>query len=263
MARRLLAAALACLVSPAFAASVERPVEWTIGGESFTGTLVYDDAVATKRPGLVMVPNWRGVTAPSVELAKRIAADDYVILVADVYGTKVRPETNEAAGKVAGALRSDPALLRARAARAVEVLKAQAGQAPLDAAKVGAIGFCFGGTAVLELARSGADLAGVASFHGGLDTSMRAKDDVMRAPVLVLNGAADKAVSDESIDAFEQEMDLADADWQFVNFGGAVHCFAEPRAGNDPASNCRYDEQAATRAFGMMEDFFQRQFASE
>jgi dienelactone hydrolase len=263
MARRLLAAALACLVSPAFAAPVERPVEWTIGGESFTGTLVYDDAVATKRPGLVMVPNWRGVTAPSVELAKRIAADDYVILVADVYGTKVRPETNEAAGKVAGALRSDPALLRMRSAKAVDALKAQADKAPLDAGKVGAIGFCFGGTAVLELARSGAALAGVASFHGGLDTSMRAKEDVMQTPVLVLNGAADKAVSDADIDAFEQEMDRANADWQFVNFGGAVHCFAEPRAGNDPASNCRYDEQAATRAFGMMEDFFRRQFAGE
>lgn len=263
MARRLLAAALACLVSPAFAAPVARPVEWTIDGESFTGTLVYDDAIATKRPGLVMVPNWRGVTAPSVELAKRIAADDYVILVADVYGTKVRPETNEAAGKVAGALRSDPELLRTRAAKAVEALKAQGGKAPLDAGKVGAIGFCFGGTTVLELARGGADLAGVASFHGGLDTSMRAKDGIVRTPVLVLNGAADKAVSDEHIDAFEQEMDAANADWQFVNFGGAVHCFAEPRAGDDPASNCRYDERAATRAYGMMDDFFRRQFARE
>lgn len=263
MARRLLAAALACLATPVSAAPVERPVEWKIDGESFTGMLVYDAAVTTRRPGLVMVPNWKGVTAPSVELAKRIAADEYVILVADVYGTQVRPETNEAAGKVAGALRSNPQRLRARAAQAVDVLKAQTGKAPLDAGRIGAIGFCFGGTAVLELARSGADLAGVASFHGGLSTPMPAQAGVVRTPVLVLNGAADEAVSDEDIDAFQQEMDRAQADWQFVNFGGAVHCFAEPRAGNDPVSNCRYDERAATRAYGMMEDFFRRQFAQE
>ncbi|MFC0678864.1 dienelactone hydrolase family protein [Lysobacter korlensis] len=262
MQRSLLAIALACFALPASAAMVEKPVEWKIGGDSFTGTLVYDDATDAKRPGLMMVPNWRGVTQPSVEHAKNLAGDDYVILVADVYGTKVRPQSNEEAGEVAGQLKADPATLRTRAQKAVEVLKAQAGKAPVDPERIGAIGFCFGGTTVLELVRAGADLAGAVSLHGGLSTPKPAQESAIETPVLVLNGAADKAVTDAEIDAFEQEMDRADADWQFVNFGGAVHCFAEPSAGNDPASNCRYSEQAATRAYGMMADFFRRQFTA-
>lgn len=262
MQRRLLAVALACFALPVSASMVEKPVEWKIDGQSFTGTLVYDDASTAKRPALMMVPNWKGVTPASVEHAKNIAGDDYVILVADVYGTTVRPQSNEEAGKVAGELKSDPDTLRRRVQKAVEVLKAQAGKAPLDPERIGAIGFCFGGTAVLELVRSGAELAGAVSLHGGLSTPKPAEEGIVETPVLVLNGAADKAVTDADIDAFEQEMDRANADWQFVNFGGAVHCFAEPRAGNDPASNCRYDERAATRAYGMMADFFRRQFAA-
>src|SRR5690606_21574675 len=141
-------------------------------------------------------------------------------------------------------------------------LKAQAGNAPLDAARIGAFGFCFGGSTVLELARSGADLAGVVSLHGGLAPGAKsATAAAVKTPVLVLNGADDKAVPDSDIAAFEQEMDGAGADWQFVDFSGAVHCFAEPSAGTDPASNCRYDERAAKRAYRMMADFFRERFA--
>ena len=114
--------------------------------------------------------------------------------------------------------------------------------------------------AVLELARSGATLAGVASLHGGLGTPMPAQAGALKSPVLVLNGAADKAVSDEDIVAFGKEMDAGGADWQFVNFGGAVHCFAEADAGNDPASNCRYDARAARRAYRMLDGFFEERF---
>ena len=265
MLRRVLAAALlACLAVPAAAAMVEKPVEWTIGKDRFAGVLVYDEAVRTPRPGLVMVPNWRGVSPESVENAKRIAGVDYVILVADVYGAKVRPKSDAEAGKVAGALRGDRAMLRARAERAVDALKAQAGKAPVDAGRIGAFGFCFGGTTALELVRGGNALAGVVSLHGGLGTPVPAAAGSVRAPVLVLNGAADRAVKDEEIDAFEREMDAAGADWQFVNFSGAVHCFAEPSAaGNDPAGNCRYDERAATRAYAMMADFFRERFAAK
>lgn len=264
MRRRLLAAVLACATLPAAAAMVERPVEWSIGKQRFAGVLVYDDASDRPRPGLVMVPNWRGVSAPSVENAKRIAGSDYVILVADVYGAKVRPQSDEEAGKVAGPLREDRATLRARAERAVVALKGQAGKAPLDTQRIGAFGFCFGGTTALELARGGSELAGVVSLHGGLSSPVPAAAGSVRAPVLVLNGAADRAVRDEEIDAFEKEMDAAGADWQFVNFSGAVHCFAEPSAaGNPPTSNCRYDERAARRAYEMMADFFRERFAAK
>lgn len=253
----LLAIALA---SHAEAKQRTERVEWTIGQDRFSGVLVYDDE-GGQRPGLVMVPNWMGVTEASIENAKRIAGDDYVVLVADVYGSDNRPTGPTEAGKIAGALRSEPALLRQRALKAVEVLRAQAGKAPVDPRKIGALGFCFGGTTVLELARSGAELDGVVSLHGGLGSPMPAvAGDTVKTPVLVLNGAADKAVSNEDVAGFGKEMDAAGADWQFVNFSGAVHCFAEAGAGNDPASNCRYDERAARRAYVMLDNFFAERF---
>ena len=262
MKRRLLAAVLACAVLPASAAMVEKPVDWTIGKQRYAGVLVYDDAATSPRPGLVMVPNWRGVQPHSVEHAKRIAGQDYVVLVADVYGAKLRPRNNEEAGKAAAPLRENRAMLRERVREAVDVLKAQARTAPVDAARIGALGFCFGGTAVLELVRAGDALAGVVSLHGGLGTPTPAPAGAARTPVLVLNGAADRAVSDADIDAFEKEMDAAGADWQFVNFGGAGHCFAEEAAGNDPASNCRYDERGSRRAHRMVADFFRGRVAA-
>ena len=249
----------------AVAAMKVEPVEWTVDGSTFSGYLVYDGDDTEERPGLVMVPNWMGVTEESLERAKAVAGDDYVILVADVYGKGNRPKDAGEAGKLAGSLRGDDrGPLRARMRAAVDTLKAQAGKAPLQAAKIGAFGFCFGGSAALELARSGADVAGVVSLHGGLAPGAKpATAAKVPAPVLVHNGADDKAVGDAEILAFEQEMDNAGADWQFVDFSGAVHCFAEPSAGNDPASNCRYDERAAKRAYRMMGDFFDEAFGDD
>ena len=265
MRRSLLALALLCVATPALAAMQARPVEWTVGKDRFSGYVVYDDASTAKRPGLVMVPNWMGVTADSVERAKSVAGKDYVVLVADVYGKGNRPKDAGEAGKLAGGLRGDDrSVLRARIDGAVAALKAQAGKAPLQADKLGAFGFCFGGSTVLELAREGAGLAGVVSLHGGLAPGKQSPTaDRVRTPVLVLNGADDKAVPDADILAFEKEMDAAGADWQFVDFSGAVHCFAEASAGTDPASNCRYDERAAKRAYRMMDDFFRERFAAD
>ena len=261
MKRLLLSAMLSVCTLPATAAMVDKPVDWTIGNERFTGVLVYDDTNAIKRPGLVMVPNWQGINPSAIEKAKRIAGDDYVVLIADVYGSKVRPKNDEEAGKVAEPLRNDRPLLRARIEKAVAVLKEQAGKAPVEASKIGAFGFCFGGTTALELVRGGSELAGVVSFHGGLATPLPAKDDAVRTPVLVLNGADDRGITDEDIAAFEKEMDAAGADWQFVNFSGAVHCFAEADANNPPG--CVYNERSARRAYEMMSDFFRERFAAK
>jgi len=206
----------------------------------------------------VMVPNWRGVNDSAVEKAKRIAGDDYVVLVADVYGKNVRPKDDKQAGEVAGKLRGDRATLRARALKAVDVLKAQAGKAPVDPARIGAVGFCFGGTTVLEMARAGAPLAGVVSLHGGISTDLPAQANAVKAPILVLNGADDRSVSAEDKAAFKQEMDAGGADWQFVDFSGAVHCFAEADANSPPG--CVYNERAARRAYRMMDDFFEERF---
>ena len=160
---------------PSWAAMQAKPVEWQHDGTTFSGVLVYDDEDNDKRPGLVMVPNWKGVNASAIEKAKKLAGDDYVVLVADVYGKGVRPKTDAEAGPVATKLRNDRPVLRARALKAVEVLKEQAGKAPLDASRIGAVGFCFGGTTVLELARAGAPIAGVVSLHGGLGSPLPAK----------------------------------------------------------------------------------------
>lgn len=258
--RRLAVAALLLVSSlPAFAAMQAKPVEWSIGKQSFAGYVVYDDAAKGKRPGLVMVPNWMGVNAGAVEKAKRIAGDKYVILLADVYGKGVHPKDHGEAMKALQSAYAAPEGLAARVAKAVEVLKQQ-GKAPLDLQRIGAIGFCFGGGAVLDLARSGADVAGVVSFHGNLKASAKPGPEGIKAGVLVLNGADDANVTAEDRGNFVKQMNEAKADWQFVDFGGTVHCYTEPE---EAEGNCRYNERSATRAFRMMDDFFAEKFAAK
>ncbi|WP_312238661.1 dienelactone hydrolase family protein [Stenotrophomonas sp.] len=246
---------------PALAAMQAKPVEWTQDGTTFSGVLVYDDSDNDTRPGLVMVPNWKGVNDSAIAKAKQLAGDDYVVLVADVYGKGVRPKTDAEAGPVATKLRNDRPVLRARALKAIEVLKAQAGKAPLDASRIGAVGFCFGGTTVLEMARAGAPLAGVVSLHGGLGSPLPAKAGGTHPSVLVLNGADDKSVSKDDIASFEQEMNAAKVDWEFTNYSGAVHCFAESDANSPPG--CQYNERAAKRAWKALDEFFEERFETK
>ena len=246
------------MASPAFAAMQAKQVEWKQGKQRFSGYLVYNDATTTKRPGLMMVPDWKGVTPAAVENAKQIASAGYVVLVADVYGKGVRPKDDKAARAQVTKLYENLPGLRARAAAALDALRDQAKNAPIDIARIGAIGFCFGGKTVLELARSGADIAGVVSFHGGLDTTMPAQSGGLKASVLVLNGADDTYVPAEQIQGFQSEMKSAGADWQFVNFSGAVHCFALESANSPPG--CVYNALAARRAYTMMNQFFYERF---
>lgn len=260
MRRSILVLCLMLLGSPALAAMQAKPVEWTVGKQAFSGFLVYDDATDARRPGLVMVPDWLGVTPDAVAQARDVAGDRYVILVADMYGKGIRPDGPEQALAQVKKLYADVPAMRARVNKAVEVLKAQAGKAPLDASRVGAIGYCFGGSSVLELARSGAQLAGIVTFHGGLGTTTPAKPGAVRTPLLVLNGADDKSTASD-IDAFEQEMDKAGADWTFVNFSGAVHCFALKAANRPPG--CVYNPRVAKRAYRMMFGFFDERFGKQ
>lgn len=255
----LAALLLAAVALPTHAAVVEKAIEYEVGGTTVRSVLVYDDAVATPRPGLVLVPNWMGANDAAVAKAKDIAGDKYVVLVADVYGKDLRPANPDEAGKAAMGMYGDRPALRARAAAALAQLKAQAGSAPLDVARLGAIGFCFGGATVLEMARDGAGVAGVVSFHGNLSTSLPAEKGKVTAGVLVLNGADDTYVPAQQIADFQKEMTDAGADWQFVNYAGAVHCFAEPDANMGPG--CQYHERSAKRAFRLMDDFFAEQFA--
>jgi dienelactone hydrolase len=251
-------AVLAACALPALAKMQAKPVEWKVGERAFSGVLVFDDA-GGKRPGLVMVPDWYGVTDSAVAKAKHIAGKDYVVLLADVYGKGVRPKDGKAASATVGALSKDPAEWRARVAKALQVLRENAARAPLDATKLAAIGYCFGGSSVLELARSGADIAAVVTFHGGLDTSEPAKQGAVKASLLVLNGADDRGTAGD-IAGFEKEMNDAGADWQFVNFSHTVHCFALPDAKSPPG--CVYNPLSAARAERMMRGFLAERFAA-
>ena len=209
-----------------------------------------------------MVPNGYGVTDAAVEKAKTIAGDDFVILLVDMYGRGVRPANPDEAGKAAGAVYADRAQMRERINTALATLRSIE-DVLLAKDDIGAIGFCFGGATVIELARSGAELAGVASFHGNLSTPVPATAGGVKAPLLVMNGADDAFVPAESIDAFEKEMREAGADWQFVNFGGAVHCFAEPDEDGSVIPGCKYHEPSYRRSMVMMRGFFAERFAAE
>ena len=260
--RTLLTLCLLASASLATAAPRTEKVTWTEGGTKFDGVLVWDDATTDKRPGLLMVPNWYGVNDSAIGKAKTIAGRDYVILLADVYGRGLRPANPAEAGKAAGGVfaadQGDGPRNRARAA--LEVLRKSARKAPLDTTHIGAIGFCFGGAVVLELARSGAELDGIATFHASLDSGKPATAGTVKAPLLVMNGADDSFVPAAQIDGFEAEMRAAGADWQFVNFGGAKHCFAEPDE-HGALKGCEYHAPSYQRSMAMMRSFFGERFA--
>lgn len=262
MKRLLSLCLLSCLAaSAAHAAMVTKNLDYDVGGKKMQSVLVYDDAVKTPRPGIVMTPDWLGITPDNLALAKQIAGKDYVLLVADVYGVEVRPKNPDEAGAATKTMYADRSVLRARINAALGQIKAQAAKAPLDGKHWGAIGFCFGGTTALELARSGAEVGGVVSFHGNLSSEPALKDEI-KAKVLVLHGADDKFESPEQIAGFQQEMRSAGADWQFLSYGGAVHCFAVPSA-DGKIPGCKYDARTAKRAFAQMNEFFEETFELE
>lgn len=257
-------AALLLAGAPALAAVQVQPVDWSIGQQGFRGYAVYDDASALRRPGLLLLPNWRGAGDEAISMARKIAGSQYVVLVADLYGADVRPKDDaEALAAVKAVYADGGKTLRVRALKSLDVLRQQASRLPLEASAVAAVGFCFGGGVALELARAGAQLqGGVVSFHGNLD-SYQPADKTPKAAILVLNGAADDSVPRAQVNEFEQEMTRVAADWQLVDFGGARHCFAQENSAANPAdSNCRYDARAAARAFAMMHAFLRERFAA-
>jgi dienelactone hydrolase len=239
---------------------VTRTIEYKQDDTVMRGFLAYDDALKGKRPGVLVVHEWWGLNDFAKKIAERLAGLGCVTLAADIYGNGRTTTDREEAGKLAGALRGNPPLLRARALAALKALAADPRVAPK---RLAAIGFCFGGTTVLELAYSGANLAGVVSFHGGLPKATPEDLKRIKAAILVLHGADDPRVSAADITAFEQTMRQAKADWQMVSFGGAVHGFTNPANGNNPASGVAYDARAARRSWQYMQDFFREIFATK
>lgn len=228
-------------------------VEYKQGDTTLEGYLAYDDSISGKRPGVLIVHQWMGLTDYEKMRARMLAEMGYVAFCADIYGKGIRPTTPQEAGAQAGKFKGDRQLLRARVNAGLETLK----QNPLvDTSRVAAIGYCFGGTTVIELARSGAQLNGIVSFHGGLDSPTPAGGANIKCKVLVLAGADDPFQKPDDLAAFENEMRDNKVNWQIVFYGGAVHAFTQKDVDKLGMAGAKYNAQADKRSWQAMKDFF-------
>ena len=207
---------------------------------------------SAKLPAVLVVHDWMGLSDDTKMRANMLAELGYVAFAADVYGKGVRPADAAEAGKFAGSYKSDVSKLRARMQSALKALLANP---KVDPTKVVVIGYCFGGTSALELARSGAQLAATVSFHGGLATPNAADAKNIRGRVLALHGADDPWVNAAEVSAFQSEMRAAKVDMQFVSYSGAVHAFTVKAAGKDPSKGAAYNAQADARSWTAMKTF--------
>lgn len=252
---------LLLLSATGLAGLVEEDVEYEHDVTTLEGFHAYDDAVEGERPGVLIVHQWTGLTEYEKSRARQLAAMGYNVFALDIYGKGIRPQPPES-GEYAGKYKGDRDLFRERLMAGLEVLKADE---RTDKARIAAIGYCFGGTGVLELARAGADIAGVVSFHGGLGAGegMKAEKGGVKAKILVCHGAADPYVPDEEVVAFREEMHDAGADWQFIAYADAVHAFTQKMAGDDPSKGAAYQETADRRSWEHMKLFFDELFSEE
>ena len=232
-------------------------IEYRHGNAVLEGYLAYDVAGTGKRPAVLVVHEWWGLNDFARRRVEQLARLGYVAFALDMYGKGVSTTDPKEAGRLSGLFRSDSPFRRARAAAGLNVLK---GRPEVDPARIAAIGYCFGGTVVLEMARAGADLKGVVSFHGGLATPNPADAKNIKGKVLVLHGADDTFESPAEIAAFQEEMRQAGVDWQMVYYGGAVHSFTNQDAGKAGIKGVAYNEAADRRSWQAMRDFFDEIF---
>lgn len=227
--------------------------EYRQGETTLEGWLAYDASIKGKRPGVLIVHQWKGLTDYEKKRAEMLAKLGYNVFALDIYGKGIRPTNPDDARKESGRYKSDRALLRTRAQAGLAILK---NHELTDADRIAAIGYCFGGTTVIELARSGADIAGVVSFHGGLDSPKPADGKNIKCKVLALHGADDPFVSPKDLDAFESEMKQSGVDYQLVKYKGAVHSFTDWNAGNDNSKGTAYNKEADEQSWEAMKQFF-------
>ncbi|MBM9577649.1 dienelactone hydrolase family protein [Leptospira sp. 201903070] len=249
------------LLSP-YVSITAKPVSKNIlyrEGKTFLeGYIAYPELRSQKKaPAVLVVHDWLGLGENSKMRADKLAELGYVAFAVDIYGKGVRPNGMEEASKLAGQFKQDRKLMRARIKAALETLKAQP---EVDAQNIAAIGYCFGGTVALELARSGAPIKGTVSFHGGLQTPNTDDAKNITGKVLVLHGADDPFVKKEEVETFQDEMRKAGADWQFISYGGAVHSFTIKEAGNDNSKGAAYNAKADRRSWIELLSFFKEIF---
>ena len=241
---------------------VEKTLSYENGTDRFAGTVVFQEG-SRALPAIVMVPNWMGPTEQSLEKARKVAqSGPYVVFVVDMYGIGVRPKTMEEASAAAALVRGNRSLQRARINKAVEAFVEEQARYPWDGENIAAIGFCFGGGTVLELARSGNTVVdGVVSFHGNLDTPRLTDAHNIEVPVLVLHGAKDPFVSPADVTTFRREMTEAGVDATVVEFAEAVHSFTDPYAAMQ--GKAEYHQKSSDRAFAVMDLYLREWFVGE
>ncbi|MEI6234743.1 MAG: dienelactone hydrolase family protein [Planctomycetota bacterium] len=251
--KHVFAAALLVCATAVFAEVKVDTIEYKDGDVVCEGYLAYDPSVTTPRPGVVIVHDWMGNGPFSKKKAEDVAALGYVAFAADIYGKGNRATNAGEASQLAGKYKGDRATLRKRVNAALTALIATG---KVDAKKVASMGFCFGGTTALELARSGADVLGTVSFHGGLSTPTPADAKNIKGKLLILHGADDPFVKKEEVDAFKKEVGDVKVPFHFVEYVGAVHSFTNKAAGTDNSKGAAYNEAADTASWAEMKKFF-------
>lgn len=232
----------------------EEKFEYYCGDDRLQGVLIYDQNLTTPRPGVLLAPNMMGLTESNISHARKVAEAGYIVLAADLYGCV--PGTAESAAEKMNTLKHSSA----------ERERMQAGLAALqkvswvEEEKLAAVGFCYGGHCVLELARSGAPLRAVFSLHGTLSTQSPAARNGFKGEVIVMNGAEDPLVSPDDIAGFSLEMARAQAGFRLINYAGAVHSFTYPRA--DVPGKMEYNETVCNHAFRTMFDILKEKFSA-
>jgi dienelactone hydrolase len=235
----------------------ERKVPYQVNGRQFEGMIVYDDNVKTKRPAIFMQPDWKGVCVDTIAQARIVAGKDYVVLMADMYGTGYgdKPKTREQLAAGMRAVHDDLAFTVACGGKSYDTLFAEAEKlGVVDAAKRTAIGYCAGGGFVLEQARAGADFKAVVVLHVTNPNPVAPGTPCnIKGRVLAIHGSDDPVTPKPMMDAFEEELAKAKVDWQVMMFGGAVHSFCDPTVNAGPT---RYDEKLCRQSYRLMRDFF-------
>lgn len=251
-----------CLL-PVFAFAVVKTeeVSYAANGLTMKGYLAYDDKIKDKRPGVLVVHEWWGHNEYARKRARMLAELGYTALAVDMYGDGKQASHPEDAGKFAGEVMQNMAGAKARFTAALDLLKKHG---TVDASRIAAIGYCFGGGVVLHMARLGLDLKGVASFHGSYGTQTPAEKGKVKAAVLVCHGADDPFSTAEQVEALKQEMQNAGVDFQFIAYAGAKHSFTNPDAdanGKKFDLPLAYNKAADEKSWADMQTFFKKIFA--
>ena len=260
MKTSLALATLALLTHAAFAKIKTEIVEYKDGDTTLEGFVAYDDALDAPRPGVLVIHDWTGLQDYAKSRAQQLAELGYIAFAADIYGKGVRPTDPKECAVQAGTYKKDLPLLRRRVTLGFDQLLKRPG---IDASRTAAIGYCFGGTTVLELARSGAPLAGIVSFHGGLGTTLPAAEGGVKPQVLVCHGADDPFVKPDEVAAFKAEMEKAKVKMEFIAYPGAVHSFTNPKAGDDNSKGSAYNADADKQSWTAMKGFFAKVFGTK